>query len=338
MKSYVTAGLAASIIIVSNVVGASAQTGPAAGAPGAPQLVGSEWAGTENLKGYAKLRFQFLEGGQAFMIDNDGKSPGRYVQNGAKVSLSFYDDKVLYVGTISGQTMSGSAQNGKSSWTFKLTREGGTAAAPTAAPAPVSTGTGPNTPVAPIGGGNVTTGPVQSGPAATGPVSTGPATGAPASVPANRLTPENLPEYLRKTGYQVKVMTPATGPSYCVLTTKNDAGWTFVVEVRVVNNAVWLVAPLSQVPASNQVASSALIKLLEANNVTAPCFFLYRAADKRICLKLEVLGGSNSNSFRSHLTLLCNNIQQSYAVWTPANLSTPAQPLASTTRETILKE
>jgi hypothetical protein len=328
MKSYLTAGAVATLISLSNMSTVSAQTGPVDKTPpgqGQVQLPGTEWAGSEKLNGYGVLRFQFLTGGKAFMIDKDGKSPGRYVQNGLKVSLSFYDDKVLYVGTISGQTLSGSAQNGKSSWTFEVTLQGSPAAAPTAkpAPAPANAGTGPTkTPVAPIGGGNVTTGPVSPGPVTTGPAATGPATGA-------RLTPEELPAFLRKLGYQVKPVTPASGPAYCVLTTKNDSGWTFIIEVRVVNNTVWMVAPLSELPASDKASTPPLLKLLAANDATAPCFFVYRPADNRICLKLEVLGGNNDNGFRAHVTLLCNTIQQSFPLWNRANLGAPAQFVAN---------
>ena len=66
------------------------------------------WTGTEDLKGYDKLTFQFFSDGRAVMMDKDGTTSGSYQASGASVTLRFHAS-VVYTGTISGDTMSGTA-------------------------------------------------------------------------------------------------------------------------------------------------------------------------------------------------------------------------------------
>jgi HEAT repeat protein len=107
--------------------GGPPQGGPPKGGPpqgGGNDLAGSSWSGTETLKGYGTLQFQFAGGGQVTMIDKDGRTPGTYTQNGVRVVLNF-GASISYSGTINGQTMSGQATNTRDSWTWSVTKQGG---------------------------------------------------------------------------------------------------------------------------------------------------------------------------------------------------------------------
>jgi hypothetical protein len=129
-----------------------------------------------------------------------------------------------------------------------------------------------------------------------------------------KMTPQALPDYLRRVGYEPQVMNPPNGTPYCVLRLKNDAGWNFVIEVTVnKDGGVWLTAPLGQLPAG-QAPANRLLQLLEANNPIAPCAFAYRASDNRICLKLEIVNLQEAR-FRTDVTLMCNVIQRTYDLW-----------------------
>jgi hypothetical protein len=91
--------------------------------PAAAGLAGSQWVGSETLQGYAQLTFQFGQGNNATMIDNDGVTKGSYTQVGNQVTLSFYNGQVSYKGTINGNNITGTGQNAAKSWTFTLTRK-----------------------------------------------------------------------------------------------------------------------------------------------------------------------------------------------------------------------
>jgi hypothetical protein len=87
-------------------------------------LANTVWSGSENLSGYGQLSFEFLPNGKVLMSDaltpKRGKVNGTYVQQGAQVTVQFKD--AVYVGTINGQGMSGSAKMGNQSWAFSLSR------------------------------------------------------------------------------------------------------------------------------------------------------------------------------------------------------------------------
>ncbi|MCI0465187.1 MAG: hypothetical protein L0Z62_50335 [Gemmataceae bacterium] len=256
-----------------------------AGAQGGPVgLTGSVWTGNENLDGFGTLKFEFLAGGKVVMTDAKERVDGAYTQTGSQVRLAFFNGTVIYTGTLKGQQIAGTASNGKASWGWSVQRQGGGLP-----PAPMP---GP--------GGNAPGG-VGPGGAAQG-----------------KLTPQNLSEYLRKVGFQPQVMNPPNGTPYCVLNLKNDAGWNFAIEVTVTKEGgMWLTAPLGQLP-QGEAPANRLLQLLEANNPIAPCFFTYRAADNRICMKLEVVG-TQADRFRADLTMMCNTIQQTHTLWnTPA--------------------
>src|SRR5262249_23039998 len=86
-------------------------------------LANSTWSGSETLRGYGKLDFQFAGGGQVTMIDKDGRTPGTFTQNGNSITMRF--GIVTYTGNINGQSMSGTATNTKDTWNWTVTKQGG---------------------------------------------------------------------------------------------------------------------------------------------------------------------------------------------------------------------
>jgi hypothetical protein len=103
---------------------------PFAGAQDAPTgLGGSVWSGSEDLGGYGALQFEFFAGGKVVMTDARDRVSGTYTQAGAQVRLAFFNGRVVYSGTVSGQQMTGSAGNGKSDWKWSVRRRGGAATA-----------------------------------------------------------------------------------------------------------------------------------------------------------------------------------------------------------------
>jgi len=125
-----------------------------------------------------------------------------------------------------------------------------------------------------------------------------------------KLTAKTLPEFLQKAGYNPKVETPEIGSPYCVLHV-SDKDWNFVVEASVdAKGTMWLLMRLDQ---SADLKASKLTQLLEANNTVAPCFFVYRAEDTRICLKLECIG-----SVQDNMATLMRMTRESHSLWTVA--------------------
>src|ERR1043165_6637126 len=93
-----------SLILVNR---ANAQPGPAP----AKSLVGTTWAGTEDLAGFGKLTFQYLKDGKAIMIDAAGNTEGAYTVTDELVVISFKDGDISYAGKIKGNTLSGAASS-----------------------------------------------------------------------------------------------------------------------------------------------------------------------------------------------------------------------------------
>lgn len=83
------------------------------------QLPGTTWSGSETLKGYNKLTFVFGDNQQAIMIDKDGQTQGTFVIAGANITLMFHGD-ITYTGTLAGNTLSGTATNGKNRWNWNV--------------------------------------------------------------------------------------------------------------------------------------------------------------------------------------------------------------------------
>lgn len=108
--------------------------------PTAGSLAGTTWSGTENLPGFGKVTFQFVQGGEALMIDAKKTVKGTYSQSADKVTLTFQN--CVYEATIQGKTMSGNAHftTDDRTWTFTLTYAGVTPPQP------------PDTPVASVAG------------------------------------------------------------------------------------------------------------------------------------------------------------------------------------------
>jgi hypothetical protein len=85
-------------------------------------LADGSWSGGETLQTYGALQFHLGAGGQATMNDKDGSIPGSWSQSGNSVVLRFYEGHVVYTGTLNGRTLSGTARNGRTSWTFSVSR------------------------------------------------------------------------------------------------------------------------------------------------------------------------------------------------------------------------
>jgi hypothetical protein len=86
-------------------------------------LVGTNWNGRENLAGYGALTFTFEDDGNVTMIDAKETVLGRYTRNGQAIVLNFFNGQAIYSGRINGKTISGTARNARSTWTWSVTKE-----------------------------------------------------------------------------------------------------------------------------------------------------------------------------------------------------------------------
>jgi hypothetical protein len=82
----------------------------------------SQWTGSEDLQGYGELEFRFRANGRVTMIDADGPHAGTFTSTGNRVTLRFHNGAVVYSGTIDGETLTGTATNGKTNWTFTVSQ------------------------------------------------------------------------------------------------------------------------------------------------------------------------------------------------------------------------
>jgi predicted RNA-binding protein YlxR (DUF448 family) len=304
MRTYLTAGLAACLLTLASSHLAFAQGNVIS-------LPGTEWAGSENLKGFGNLRFKFMTGGEAIMVDAQHALKGSYSQNGAQVAIRF-GKSCVYSGTIQGQTMSGTAQEGKFTWSWNVQlQQGG-----------VQPAAGPASSVIPMPPANPPA--VANPPAASGSSAFTQTPAAPAAGPINN---QSLPDYLRRLGYQVEIVPLNNGGSLTQIVVRKDT-WTVVIEVDSQKNGkgVWLKARLGQLPST--ASTQALVRLLQANHTIAPTFFTYQAVDQRLYLLLESPNAENANVLRGDINLLVQNVIQTASLWNPANLAPPAQPFA----------
>jgi hypothetical protein len=106
--------------------------------PGGDQgLNQSGWKGKETLPGYGPLYFAFSGPNQVVMYDADNRPVGgTFSMNGKTVTMSFYNNTVVYTGELNGPirpgtTMRGSATNGQQNWTFEVTMHDGPPNPPT---------------------------------------------------------------------------------------------------------------------------------------------------------------------------------------------------------------
>ncbi len=79
------------------------------------------WEGDETLSGYGSLTFRLSTDGRATMIDARDTSDGSWSRSGNVVTLRF-PGNIAYTGTIRGRAISGTATNGRASWTFSVER------------------------------------------------------------------------------------------------------------------------------------------------------------------------------------------------------------------------
>jgi len=93
-----------------------------AGNAGGNNLSGTTWVGSETLENYGRLEFRFSSDTQVTMIDAKETVPGTYMRNGNQITMTFFDGEVVYTGTVSGQTMSGTARNPGSTWSWTVKR------------------------------------------------------------------------------------------------------------------------------------------------------------------------------------------------------------------------
>ncbi|MBM3994442.1 MAG: hypothetical protein FJ303_09865 [Planctomycetes bacterium] len=237
-------------------------------------LPNTQWVGSENLPGFGKLVFVFHAGGKATMIDAKATSQGVWKIENNKVVIGFNGGKTIYVGELFGNTLKGVAGSGPNTWEWQASLVN--APQPTPAPAP------------------------QPGPAPQPNVNPQPNDA--------KLSPANLSAFLRQQGLTPIMMTPEIGEPYCLLQI-SDQNWNYEVEVSVApNGALCLVLRLEQV---KDLPAAKLMQLLEANNAVAPCSFIYRAEDQRICLKLA----TNPDLFRSDLGFIQRKARESHSIW-----------------------
>ena len=83
------------------------------------------WVGSETLGGYGSLTLHMHPGGKAVMMDAKSTSQGTWEQKGKQIILRFHDGKVVYTGELSQTTLSGTAQNLKTSWKFSVQLQSG---------------------------------------------------------------------------------------------------------------------------------------------------------------------------------------------------------------------
>jgi hypothetical protein len=93
------------------------------------EFVGTTWSGREELAGYGKMSFRFLKGNRVVMQDAKDSSEGTWQRKGNKLTLKFNDGRVVYQGTVSGTSLSGTASNGRNSWTWSVRLQGSARAA-----------------------------------------------------------------------------------------------------------------------------------------------------------------------------------------------------------------
>jgi hypothetical protein len=104
-------------------------SGPVAGA--LPKEAPRRFAGNETLPGYGKLSFALYSNGRAVMVDAKSTMEGIWRQQGNQYTLAFANGSVIYTGTLSGATLSGTAtspavrQQGRQSWTWTVRQQAG---------------------------------------------------------------------------------------------------------------------------------------------------------------------------------------------------------------------
>lgn len=245
----------------------------------AAHLTGTRWQGFEEKSTSSTLAIEF--GTENSVVMNGAKDTlhGKFDLDGDTLSLSFGDGNIVYTGKIKGDRITGEAMDTSfKPWKFSVTRQGPLVHLPRK-------------------GAKV---------ASTAPRTTMPVTVA-------KLTPERLPEFLRKMGYKVEVVERKIGGPMCLVTLSKE-GWTFEVEVTVqAGGVIWLTAPLVEM-SREKIAAGKLLDILEANGSMGPCFFAYRSADSHLCMRLEV-AGAGEDHFRGDLNLFIDQIRTAHPLW-----------------------
>ena len=154
------------------------------------------------------------------------------------------------------------------------------------------------------------TGPVSGGqPGPVGP-STNPV------VPVNGFTEQSLVQALQSLGVNPQEKMTNGNRSYTFQYQKD--GWRFDVEVVIIRDqkgpmGYYLICHLGQVPSNIQAAQ--LIRILESNAKTAPCFLAL--GNGRLMMVLENICSqpTNASQVQGNLNYLVTRVKDSYASW-----------------------
>ncbi len=82
------------------------------------------WSGNEDLANYGQLTFHILPDNRAIMVDARSTMEGTWQQQGSQVTLTFDGGRIVYRGTVRGTTLSGTAGNGRTTWTWSVRLQG----------------------------------------------------------------------------------------------------------------------------------------------------------------------------------------------------------------------
>jgi hypothetical protein len=74
-----------------------------------PKEKAKRFTGTETLAGYGKLSFAMYSNGRVVMVDAKSTMEGIWRQEGSQMTLAFANGSVIYTGTLSGNTLAGTA-------------------------------------------------------------------------------------------------------------------------------------------------------------------------------------------------------------------------------------
>jgi S1-C subfamily serine protease len=87
-------------------------------------MAGSEWVGQEDRPGSGNLKIVFTSSSTVVLIPAKGNVLGTWTKNGNEVTLRFQNPEVVYSGTLDGRAIKGTAEFGRTTWNWSVTRGG----------------------------------------------------------------------------------------------------------------------------------------------------------------------------------------------------------------------
>jgi S1-C subfamily serine protease len=87
-------------------------------------MAGSEWVGQEDRPGFGSLKIVFASSASVVLVPAKGTAVGTWKRDGNDVSLRFQNGGVTYSGTVEGRTLKGTADDGRNTWNWSVTRGG----------------------------------------------------------------------------------------------------------------------------------------------------------------------------------------------------------------------